>query len=137
MHGSLISAKELEKVYSLMSAECMVFLEVTGNFDTCGTIKTEMSMQVIKWTMEKSKKAKLHKVDSPMATDFKVVSYVNKNEFNLDSRTQLKRGDAPWAKIRMGEEVLQRDTASGKEAELDETNMFQTDSRDRAAGRRL
>ena len=68
MHRYLISSQELGVLYSLMSADYLLDLVVKANFDTCGTIKSEMVMRVIKWNMAKeTRKARLHKVEPNLA----------------------------------------------------------------------
>ena len=49
LHRFLITGKELEILYSLVSTEYLVSLRVTGVFGTTGMVKTELSMQVLKW----------------------------------------------------------------------------------------
>ena len=65
MYRYLISSQELEVLCSLMSADYLLDLAVRASFDTCGTVKTEMGMRVIKWNMVKeSRRSKLYKVDA-------------------------------------------------------------------------
>ena len=48
---------------------------------------------------------------------------------------RLKRGDDPKIRATMEDEILLHDAGSAETLELEDTNMFQTDSRDRAADR--
>ena len=69
MHRFLITSQELEVLYDMMSADYLLDIVVKANFDTRGTIKSEMVMRVIKWNMSKdSKKARLAPVQSTSLT---------------------------------------------------------------------
>ena len=135
MHG-LITSQELEILYDMMSADYLLDVAVKANFDTCGTIKTEMVTRVIKWNMAKeSKGSKLHKVDAPSVKEFKAVSFVIADEYDWDNRNRLKKGNAPYIRATMEDEGLMNTAGSAWNSELEDTNMFQTDSRDRPADR--
>ena len=58
-------------------------------------------------------------------------------EYDWDLRNyRLRKGDAPWSKMTMEEEeVLIHSAGSAWNPELEDTNMYQTDSRDCAADR--
>ena len=96
-HRFLITSQELEVVYDMMSADYLLDMAVKACFDTTGTIKTEMTMRVIVWSMAKeSKKAKLHKVDAPTVQEMKTVSFQLAECYAWDyQRARLRRGDDP------------------------------------------
>ena len=70
-HRFLIPTQELEIVYDMMSADYLLDMAVRSCFETTGTIKTEMTMRVILWSMVKEGKKKLHKVSAPAAQELK------------------------------------------------------------------
>ena len=131
-HRFLIPAQELEIVYDLMSADYLLDMAVKSCFETTGTIKTEMTMRVILWNMSKEGKKKLHKVSAPAAQEMKTVSFQLASCYDWDTRRmRLRRGDDPMIRATMEDEIGSADD----DLELEDTNMYQTDSRDRAADR--
>ena len=124
-------------MYDLMSADYMLDMAVKSCFDTTGTIKTEMTMRVILWSMVKEgKKSKLHKVAAPAAQELKTVSFQLASCYDWDTRRmRLRKGDNPEIRPTMEDEVLLYNAGSADTLELEDTNMYQTDSRDRAADR--
>ena len=131
-HRFLITAKELEVIYSLVSADYLVSLQ-TGAFGTTGMVKTELSMQILQWNVRKPNKAKMNTVDQPVAKSFKAVSFSQKEEF--DRYVRVRPGRAVYNKPTAEDESLHKDLGGAESAVLEETNMFQTDSRDLAADR--
>ena len=120
----------------MMSADYLLDMAVRASFDTSGTIKVEMTMRVIMWHMAKEKKgAKLHKVSAPTVQELKTVSFQLAECYEWNNRYRLKRGDNPMIRATMEDEVLLHDAGSAEMVELEDTNMFQTDSRDSAADR--
>ena len=136
-HRFLITAQELEIVYDLMSADYLLDMAVKSCFETTGTIKTEMTMRVILWNMTKEGKKKLHKVSAPAAQEMKTVSIQLASCYEWDTRKmKLRWGDDPTIRATMEDEILLHNAGSADDdLELEDTNMYQTDSRDRAADR--
>ena len=124
-------------MYDMMSGDYMLDMAVRACFDTTGTIKTEMTMRVIMWHMAKEgKRAKLHKVAAPTVQELKTVSFQLAESYDWESRAmRLKRGEDPKIRATMEDEILLHEAGSAETLELEDTNMFQTDSRDRAADR--
>ena len=101
--------------------------------ESTGMVKTELSMQILKWSVKKPKKAKMIFVDKPVAKSFKAVSFSQKEEF--DRYVRVRPGRAVCNKPTAEDESLHKDLGGAESAVLEETNMFQTDSRDLAADR--
>ena len=86
--------------------------------------------------MTKEGKKKLHKVATPAAQELKTVSFQLESCYEWDTRKmKLRKGDNPRIKATMEDEVLLCNAGSADTLELEDTNMYQTDSRDRAADR--
>ena len=135
-HRYLIPSQELEIVYDTMSADYLLDMSVNACFETMGMVKTEMVMRVILWNVSKEGKKKLHKVDTPAAQELKTVSFQSASCYEWDTRVmRLRRGDNPKIRATMEDEVLLGQAGSASAPELEDTNMYQTDSRDRAADR--
>ena len=66
LHKDMLSAKELEVIYSMMSVDYLVSIDLTRTFEMMGMYKMEMSMRVLKWEMKKERKKKLHTVEFPI-----------------------------------------------------------------------
>ena len=93
-------------------------------------------MRVILWNVSKEGKKKLHKVDAPAAQELKTVSFQLASCYEWDTRKmKLRKGDNPRIRATMEDEVLLGNAGSAETLELEDTNMYQTDSRDRAADR--
>ena len=134
-HRFLIPAQELEIVYDTMSADYLLDMSVNSCFETTGTIKTEMTMRVILWNVTKEGKKKLHKVATPAAQELKTVSFQLESCYEDTRKMKLRKGDNPRIRATMQDEVLLYNAGSADTLELEDTNMYQTDSRDRAADR--
>ena len=135
-HRFLVPAQELEIVYDTMSADYLLDMSVNSCFETTGTIKTEMTMRVILWNVSKEGKKKLHKVAAPATQELKTVSFRLASCYEWDTRKmRLRKGDNPRTRATMEDEVLLGNAGSAGTLELEDTNMYQTDSRDRAADR--
>ena len=86
--------------------------------------------------MTKEGKKKLHKVSTPAAQELKTVSFQLASCYEWDTRRmRLRKGDNPAIRATMEDEVLLHNAGSADVIELQDTNMYQTDSRDRAADR--
>ena len=82
-----------------------------------------------------AKRSKLHKVDAPTIREFKTVSFMLADDYDWDHRARLMKGDDPRIRATMKDDVLLKTAGSAWNPELEDTDMFQTDSRDRAADR--
>ena len=78
-------------------------------------------------------KAKMNFVNQPTVKSFQAFSFNRKNEFDKD--VWVCSGRAVYNKPTMEDMALSRDMGSAESAVLEETNMYQTDSRDKAADR--
>ena len=135
-HRLLIPSQELEIVFDIMSADYMLDMSVNACFETMEMIKTEMTMRVILWNVSKEGKKKLHKVDAPAAQELKTVCFQSSSCYEWDrQKMRLRRGDNPKIRATMQDEILLGQAGSAQTFELEDTNMYQTDSRDRAADR--
>ena len=135
-HRFLIPSQELEIVYDVMSADYLLDMSVNSCFETMETIKTEMTMRVILWNVSKEGKKKLHKVDAPAAQELKTVCFQSSSCYEWNRQEmRLRRGDNPKIRATMEDELLLGQAGSAQTFELEDTNMYQTDSRDRAADR--
>ena len=111
-------------------------MEVTGSFATNGVVKTEISMQILKWTVttHKSKKSyKMNTIDQPTVQGHQAFAFVPRAEYHKD--VWLRTGRDVYNKATVEDWALARDLGSIEDAALEETNLFQTDSRDLAADR--
>ena len=135
-HRFLIPSQELEIVYDVMSADYLLDMAVNACFETMEMVKTEMTMRVILWNVSKDGKKKLHKVDTPAAQELKTVCFQSSSCYDWDHRKmRLRRGDDPKIRATMEDEILLSQAGSAQAFELEDTNMYQTDTRDQAADR--
>ena len=114
----------------------MLDMSVNACFETMEMIKTEMTMRVILWNVSKEGKKKLHKVDAPAAQELKTVCFQSTSCYEWDrQKMRLRRGDNPKIRATMEDEILLGQAGSAQAFELEDTNMYQTDTRDQAADR--
>ena len=114
----------------------MLDMSVNACFETMEMIKTEMTMRVILWNVSKEGKKKLHKVDAPAAQELKTVCFQSSSCYEWDrQKMRLRRGDNPRIRATMEDEILLGQAGSAQALELEDTNMYQTDTRDQAADR--
>ena len=135
-HRFLIPSQELEIVYDVMSADYLLDMTVNACFGTMEMVKTEMTMRVILWNVSKDGKKKLHKVDKPAAQELKTVCFQSRSCYDWDHQAmRLRRGDDPKIRATLEDEILLSQAGSAQAFELEDTNMYQTDTRDQAADR--
>ena len=129
LHRFLLTARELEIIYSLVSADYLVSMHTTGSFATTGVIKSKLSIQILKWTVKKSDKGKMNPQSKASRPSYSsgMLSSTKTSGVRAGRAVYNKPTDEDWA--------LARDMGGAENAVLEETNMFQTDSRDLAADR--
>ena len=109
---------------------------VTGSCVSNNTVKNEVTMQVIKWTVSthKSKKAyKLNTIDKPSVQTLGAYAFIPREDYHQDA--WLSGGREVQLRSNSDDLALARTLGSVDETALEETNMFQTDARDLAADR--
>ena len=73
---------------------------------------------------------------TPDVQELRTVSFQLAEGYDWDSwKMKLRRGDDPKIRATMEDEILLHEAGSAETLELEDTTMFQTDSRDRAADR--
>ena len=118
-----MTARELEIICSLISADYLVSMSVTGSFASTGMIKNELSMQILKWTVKSSNKGKMNTVNQPSVKGFQAFSFIKDAEFHKDVWVRVGRG--VYNKPTVEDWALARDLGGAENAVLEETNMFQ------------
>ena len=121
LHRFLITARELEIIYNLVSSDYLVSMEVTGSFATNGVVKNEITMQILKWTVtpHKSKKSyKMNTIDKPTVQAHGAVVFVPHAEYHND--VWLKVGREVYTKATTDDWALARDLDSIEDPALDE-----------------
>ena len=97
LHRFLITARELEIIYSLVSADYLVSMHVTGSFGTAGMVKTELPLQILKVERQEAGQGQMNElVNQPVAKSFKAVSFIRKEEF--DRNVWVRSGRAVYNK---------------------------------------
>ena len=99
-------------------------------------VKSEITMNVLKWTVtaHKSKKSyKLNTIDHPTVQVLGAYTFIPRAEYHPDA--WVHDGREVQSRPTIDDWALARSLGSTEEAVLEETNMFQTDSRDLAADR--
>ena len=132
----LLTARELEIIYDLVSSDYLVSAYVTGSYVSNNTVKNEVNMQVLKWTVSshKSKKTyKLNTIDKPSVQVLGAYALIPREDYHQDA--WLKGGREVQLKSNAEDLALARTLGSIEDSALEETNMFQTDARDLAADR--
>ena len=111
----------------------MVSMTVTGSFANAGMIKNELSVNILKWTVKAGKSGKLSHIHQPTVVEHGANAYVPEAEYHQD--VWAHSGRAVYNKPTMDDQALARQLGAVESAALEETNMYQTDSRDLAADR--
>ena len=109
---------------------------VTGLYASNNVVKSEITMNVLKWTVtaHKSKKSyKLNTIDHPTVQVLGAYTFIPRAEYHPDA--WVHDGREVQSRPTIDDWALARSLGSTEEAVLEETNMFQTDSRDLAADR--
>ena len=136
LHIYLLTARELEIIYNLVSSDYLVSAEVTGSYVSNNVVKNEITMHILKWTVtsHKSKKAyKMNTIDHPTVQALGALAFIPRVEYHKDA--WVKTGREVQNKATVDDWALARSLGSIEDAVLEETNMFQTDTRDLAADR--
>ena len=136
LHRFLLTARELEIIYNLVSSDYLVSAEVTGSFASNNVVKNEITMQILKWTVTAhtlKKSYKMNTIDQPTVQAHEAVAFIPRVEYHKDVR--LRSGREVYNKATVDDWALARSLGSIEDAALEETNMFQTDTRDLAADR--
>ena len=84
----LLTARELEIVYDLVSSDYLVHAYVTGSYVSNNTVKNEVTMQVLKWTVgtHKSKKPyKLNTIDKPSVQTLGAYAFIPREDYHQDA----------------------------------------------------
>ena len=134
----LLTARELELIYDLVSSDYLVSAYVYGSYASNNVVKNEVNMQVLKWTVtshkSKSKKAyKLNTIDKPSVQALSAYAFIPREDYHQDA--WLRSGREVQLRPNVDDLALARTLGSVEETALEETNMFQTDARDLAADR--
>ena len=135
LHRYLLTARELE-IYNLVSSDYLVSAAVTGLYASNNVVKSEITMNVLKWTVTAHKSKKSHKmntIDHPTVQVLGALAFIPRVEYHPDA--WVKTGREVQNRPTMDDWALARSLGSTEDAALEETNMFQTDSRDLAADR--
>ena len=136
LHRYLLTARELEIIYIIVSSDYLISAEATGSYTSNNVVKNEVTMQVLKWTVtsHKSKKPyKMNTIDHPTVQALGALAFLPRVEFHQDAR--IRDGWEVQNKATVDDWALARSLGAIEDAALEETNMFQTDSRDLAADR--
>ena len=84
LHRFLITARELEIIYSLVSGDYLVSMTVTGSYANTGVIKNELSMRILKWTVKAHKQGKLNIIHKPTVQEHQAFAFVPAAEYQKD-----------------------------------------------------
>ena len=136
LHRYLLTARELEIIYNLVSSDYLVSAAVTGLYASNNVVKSEITMNVVNWpvTAHKSKKShKMNTIDHPTVQVLGALTFIPWVEYHQDA--WVKDGREVQNRPTMDDWALARSLGSIEDTALEETNMFQTDSRDLAADR--
>ena len=121
----LLTARELEILYDLVSSDYLVSAYVTGSYVSNCTVKNEVSMQVLKWTVtsHKSRKAsKLNTIDKPSIQVLGAYALIPREDYHQNA--WLKNGREVQLRGNADDWALARTLGSVDDAALEETNMF-------------
>ena len=132
----LLTARELEIIFDLVSSDYLVSAYVTGSYVSNNTVKNEVTMQVLKWTVSTSKSKKTYKlntIDKPSVQTLGAYAFIPREDYHQDA--WLSGGREVQLKSNADDLALSRTLGSVDDTALEETNMFQTDARDLAADR--
>ena len=88
LHRYLLTARELEIIYNLVSSDYLVSAAVTGLYASNNVVKSEITMNVLKWTVTAHKSKKSHKMntlDHPTVQVLGALTFIPRVEYHQDA----------------------------------------------------
>ena len=88
LHRYLLTAREMEIIYNLVSSDYLVSATVTGLYASNNVVKSEITMNVLKWTVTAHKSRKSHKmntIDHPTVQVLGAHTFIPRVEYHPDA----------------------------------------------------
>ena len=126
LHRFLITARELEIIYSLVSSDYLVSMTVTGSFVNAGMIKNELSVQILKWTVKTHKQGKLSIINKPTVQEHQALAFIPAVEFHKD--VWARSGRAVYHKRTLEDWSIARDLGDIENAVLEQRRYSRASS---------